>query len=802
MTTAKTRASVPIPFTIALATLLAACALQCGQGGTESSAARDLDPDPAAQTSSDLSVSPPHALGHGRFHLLEATIDEIHAAIQERQVTCRQIVKAYVDRAAAYNGPCTRLVTDEGAPIPPATGYVRAGSPISYPTTTVPISEMLPDLSEYVGPPIELGRMEPSVTDPAAQEQIGIVTGIPEAGQVNALETLNVRGERSITCKGEFDRSPSLGPLPPGAPAACEAFRRQPDALERAAELDARYGSRPDLEKMPMYCVTFSIKSWYDAKDMHSSGGNDVAFAMDAPPVDSTLVSELRAKGAIIYAKSVASLVTNTDSGPVATTEDFVPSTDNARGTWGGTACNPYDTERSPGFSSGGAGASVASNLVTCAICETTGGSCRIPANANNVASLVTTKGVITSDRGWTAQHINHRPGVLCRSLGDAAKVLDALKDPQRGYFDPSDPFTAIPRALISDKPYASYVVDDDDLRRKPNFLGGTRIGVVREFMIKPSPNNEAIVDEVDGEFKNVLRDQLGATLVESVDPLYPDDPTIPNMTYTFQDAFSEIMAINAPEYFFQQLNGSPEFAVPGYDVTTKDYMVKLALLEAPISDALNLRRLTSGTDNTLRTPFIMDKYLLQRGDAVVKDWPSFVANAKFFADSLRSGSQNVVTQNKQDIRATSGIDRLKLVLIARLVLGKVMQQNGLDVLVIPNIPAPVERNEFARDPTVNGVRPNGPSITDLLGVPEMIVPAGYNQVVYESQYALSADKKSYVSVPGTVKSLMRSPMPTSIMFWAGPGDEPRVLRVASAYEAATHHRVPPPDFGPLPGEP
>jgi Asp-tRNA(Asn)/Glu-tRNA(Gln) amidotransferase A subunit family amidase len=261
-------------------------------------------------------------------------------------------------------------------------------------------------------------------------------------------------------------------------------------------------------------------------------------------------------------------------------------------------------------------------------------------------------------------------------------------------------------------------------------------------------------------------------------------------------------MAINAPEYFFQTLNGSLEFAVPGYDVTSRDYMVKLALLQAPLSDALNLRRVTSGTDNTQRTPFLMDKYLIQRGDARVKDWASFVANAKFFADSLRSGSENQATVNDQDIRATSGIDRLKLVVIMRLVVGKVLAQNKLDVLVIPNIPAPVERNEFARDPAVNGVRPNGPSITDLLGTPEMIIPAGYNQVVYETQYQLSTDKKTYNAVPGTVKSLMRNPMPTSIMFWAGPGDEPRVLRVASAYEAATHHRVPAPGFGPLPGEP
>jgi hypothetical protein len=40
------------------------------------------------------------------------------------------------------------------------------------------------------------------------------------------------------------------------------------------------------------------------------------------------------------------------------------------------------------------------------------------------------------------------------------------------------------------------------------------------------------------------------------------------------------------------------------------------------------------------------------------------------------------------------------------------------------------------------------------------------------------------------------------MMFWAGPGEEPTILKVASAYEAATHHRTPPPGFGPLPSFP
>ena len=45
----------------------------------------------------------------------------------------------------------------------------------------------------------------------------------------------------------------------------------------------------------------------------------------------------------------------------------------------------------------------------------------------------------------------------------------------------------------------------------------------------------------------------------------------------------------------------------------------------------------------------------------------------------------------------------------------------------------------------------------------------------------------------------MPHPMPISMMFWAGPGSDSDVIKAASAYEAATHHRVPPPAFGPLP---
>src|SRR6202035_3465450 len=239
-----------------------------------------------------------------RFHLQEGTIDDVHRAIRNGQITCRGIVQLYINRAKAYNGVSDVLVTKDGAPIPPAPGVVRAGSPLKFPTQTIAVSTLLPDFDQYAGLPIEFGRMEPTASDPSVQQQYGMTIGIPHAGQLNALGTLNIRGERSVTCKGGRDRRPSDGPLPPGSPAVCEEFRKQPDALERAAELDAQYARNPDLAKLPMYCVVFSFKDSYDAKDMRSTGGADATYDIDFPARDQTLVAQLREKGAIIYAKT------------------------------------------------------------------------------------------------------------------------------------------------------------------------------------------------------------------------------------------------------------------------------------------------------------------------------------------------------------------------------------------------------------------------------------------------------------------------------------------------------------------
>ena len=228
------------------------------------------------------------------FRLEEATIDELHRAIQAGETTVVDVVKRYIERARAFNGVASMLVTQDGAAVAEAVGTVRGQAPLKFPTHTVKAATILPDLDKYQGPPIEYGRMEATASDPSVQQQHGMIVGIPNAGQVNAIGTLNIRGERSVTCKGEFDKHPSLGPLPPGAPPVCEFFRQQPDALERAAELDAQFGRNPALKTMPMYGVVFSFKDPFDTKDMRSPGGGDARYDMDFPASDHVLVEQLR----------------------------------------------------------------------------------------------------------------------------------------------------------------------------------------------------------------------------------------------------------------------------------------------------------------------------------------------------------------------------------------------------------------------------------------------------------------------------------------------------------------------------
>src|SRR5262247_4699655 len=344
------------------------------------------------------------------FRLEEATIADVHRAIVARQLTASQLVNEYLKRIAAYNGTCVKGTID------PATGF-------------------------------QLGDIEP----------------VENAGQLNALITINQRGKRSKTDSADSD--PAM-----------------PDALEVARQLDAEF-ARTGRLKGPLHGIPFAIKDQFDTFDMRTTSGAAANYANDRPPRDAEVVARLRKAGAIILAKA--------NMGEYASGD---------RSTFGGATCNPYDTSRSAGRSSGGSGAAVAANLVTCAIGEETGQSARNPAANNSLVGVVATHSLVSRAGLVPASLTRDRPGVLCRTVRDAATVLSALAG-----HDPRDAATA---ASIGQTPNRAYQAFADNAS-----LRGVRIGVVRELMQPFTKADEDSIRVAEQAIADLAK--AGATIID-----------------------------------------------------------------------------------------------------------------------------------------------------------------------------------------------------------------------------------------------------------------------------------------------
>ena len=161
---------------------------------------------------------------------------------------------------------------------------------------------------------------------------LGPVTTIAHAGQINALSTLNLRPAARATWGFDARKARSLTDR-------ADAAANMPDALETAAAQDRQFARTGRLVG-PLHGVVIAIKDQYDTYDMRTTSGADAQYANDRPPDDATFVKRLRDAGAIILAK--------------ANLAEY--AVDGARSSFGGTFCNPYDTEREPGMSSAGLG--------------------------------------------------------------------------------------------------------------------------------------------------------------------------------------------------------------------------------------------------------------------------------------------------------------------------------------------------------------------------------------------------------------------------------------------------------------
>lgn len=175
----------------------------------------------------------------------------------------------------------------------------------------------------------------------------------------------------------------------------------------------------PDLPDGPFRGVPFTLKDlWAMSEgDRFTNGVPALARADFRAPADTTLVARYRAAGLIFVGR------TNTpELGILPTTEPdhFGPTR------------NPWDTSRSPGGSSGGSGAAVASGMVPASHASDGGGSIRIPASACGLVGLKVSQGRISLGpfRNESALGVEH---VVTRTVRDSAALLDATHGPGVG---------------------------------------------------------------------------------------------------------------------------------------------------------------------------------------------------------------------------------------------------------------------------------------------------------------------------------------------------------------------------------
>jgi hypothetical protein len=92
-----------------------------------------------------------------------------------------------------------------------------------------------------------------------------------------------------------------------------------------------------------------------------------------------------------------------------------------------------------------------------------------------------------------------------------------------------------------------------------------------------------------------------------------------------------------------------------------------------------------------------------------------------------------------------------------------------------------------------------------MQGFPAITVPGGFTTEVYDRVRDSDAPAKSDDSgtgfpraVPSHLVGPVPAKLPVGVDFLGIPFSEPMLLKIAAAYESATHFRTPPPDFGPL----
>jgi len=296
-------------------------------------------------------------------------------------------------------------------------------------------------------------------------------------------------------------------------------------AQARAAEREIAAGNW----RGPLHGIPIGVKDNYLTQDMPTTAGTR-APGISFGSGDSAAVARLRSAGAIPIGKT--------------RTHEF------AWGTVTPPTRNPWDTDRVPGGSSGGSAAAVAGGLCIAALGSDTGGSIRIPASLCGVVGLKPTFGRVSRQgivpHTWSLDHA----GPLCRTVTDAALLLNALA----GY-DARDP-------ACQDRQVPDYT------RAIGLPVEGVRVGICRNHFFD---RNEPAVDAAVGRAISDL--SAAGALVHEFE--------IPNLRYGLAAIFAIELASSAAYHDASVAAGRQAYFEPdvrslveiGRLVTAADYL-------------------------------------------------------------------------------------------------------------------------------------------------------------------------------------------------------------------------------------